>query len=107
MDELNVQSAKAFLLAPQQLESILQLHGGQSKNHKCVRCFFNFLDQASLLFSLKLPPILPPCCRGMDPQREDEQGSKAGAHRFAIFSLDFSPLLLHKKKRILDYLWHS
>lgn len=47
-------------------------------------------------------------------QRERERGggggwggSKAGAHRFAIFSHDFSLLLLHKKRGILDYLRHS
>lgn len=34
-------------------------------------------------------------------------GDKAPAHRFAIFGYDFSQLLLHKKGRILDYLWHS
>lgn len=35
-----------------------------------------------------------------------KSSSKALAHRFAIFTYDFPPLLLHKKGRIPDYLWH-
>lgn len=65
------------------------------------------MDQASLRFSLKCPPISL-YCEGMDPKRKKGGwGGKAVAHRFAIFRHDFSLLLLHKKRRILDYLWHS
>ena len=40
-------------------------------------------------------------------QEEEGRGRKAWAHRFAIFNHNFSVLLLHKKRRIPDYLWHS
>ncbi len=57
-----------------------------------------------LLFLLPAVREWPQTERG---ERGRDGGSKAGAHRFAIFSHDFSLLLLHKKRRILDYLWHS
>lgn len=44
--------------------------------------------------------------RQSNVEERRESSSKALAHRFAILRYDFPPLLLHKKGRILDYLWH-
>lgn len=59
---------------------------------------------------LTLPPLLLTAGHsGRDSQtwrERRESCTKAHAHRFAVFRYDFPPLLLHKKGRILDYLWH-
>lgn len=106
MDELNVQRKKAFLLAPWMLETILAGEAAQRSEPKTQlgQILRFFWTRSTSTSPLQWPPIsLLPAAR----ERERGRGSKAGAHRFAIFRHDFSLLLLHKKRRILDYLWHS
>lgn len=109
-----MQSEKAFLLAPQKPDTLLMLRTGQSGQigrRNLGGGWMGGVYWTIFQFYLKVSPTPPPCCKGMDPWREDRvgwpRGGKAGAHRFAIFSHNFSLLLQHKKRRIPDYLWHS
>lgn len=91
-------------LVCQRLSWPVRLHGGPSPKHNWVR-FSDFSGPGR-------PPLLPysdlPFPSSLLQGKErGKGGNKAGAHRFAIFRHDFSLLLLHKKRRILDYLWHS
>lgn len=103
-----MQSKKAFLLAPFSirdypgaaqwsetkkkkttlLDSLIFEPGQRQVLHKIIFC------AAFLMFGNSL-------------RKRGEWGSKSQAPRFAIFSHNLCLLLLHKKRRILDYLWQS
>lgn len=111
-------SKKAFLLAPSAPETTLVLHMWSRGENSTLSDSFDFWTEPELQFSSKLgptPPSYPPSLPRAERERTQEGvGSggggvegKAWAQRFAGFSHNFSLLLLHKKRGIPDYLWHS